>query len=115
MIEEKLLEKGISKKDLEEFARLPKHNEKEDVFRLISQIKNVEDLNKGGFYRILAEVLKNEGEQRWNFRSNAAAQLVACRMLGMLNDPKKYKQHEYLTLERLYQDTVRENLGPSAR
>ncbi len=110
MIEEKLVEMGISKEELEDFARLPKHNEKKDVFRIIVNIKRVEDLTQGSFYRILAEVLQEEGVQRWNFRKEAASQSVACEMLEMLNDPKRYKQHEYLTLERLYRDTIEQNL-----
>lgn len=111
MIEQKLKTIGVSEEELDSFAKLRRHNEKEDVFREIASVGNINNLGGDSnlFLIRLSKVLREEGEQRWRFKPEMAAQLLASRILGTLRTPKKYGNYEYLRLDQLYQDTLELN------
>ena len=111
-LESRLIEKGITQGDLTEFARLPLHNAKEDIFRAITGVKSADELHDPFFKDLLLTLadLGIENRDKFfpqhseaNFR-NMAGQLVANQMLGTLNS-RKYQQYEEVTLNTIYQDT----------
>ena len=127
MIEEKLLEKGVSNEELEKFARLPLHNPKKDVFRIICDQTNWEDIKRHEkFIKSLAEVLadiveemhpefqlsKNNGQRRYLGEERyrlLIAQKMAVEMLGTLIKNREYGQHDFsVTLDRIYEDTFKQ-------
>ena len=112
MMEAKLIAKGVSeglsKENLEFFARLDNFNGKQNVFRNIVgalDIKELKDLNWQDFYIPLAEILEEEGKNRWGY-TQAAAQKVALKILETL-DKNEYPKNQLLTLDQLYEDTIK--------
>ena len=121
MIEKKLLEKGISKEQLIAFAKMPKHNGKEDRFAWIAQTENWNSFGEDNFLFKLTEVLSEIGlkmdefspeknSEQFNYLGESkyklgVAQKIANRMYGTLRN-SKYKQYdETLGLDRIFEDT----------
>ncbi|HLA23179.1 MAG TPA: hypothetical protein VJZ93_01430 [Candidatus Nanoarchaeia archaeon] len=125
-IEDRMIENGISKEKLLEFARLPIHNEKEDIFRDIIGANSLRDLSSysdGKFLTAMSEVLmeigvmdfpnlspennqprlKYLGEERYKF---SVAQMIAIEMLGTLRNLAHEQYDETLGLNKIYQETL---------
>ena len=118
MIEEKLIEKGISKEELDSFSKRPLHNAKQSFLLTIINSKDIVSLkyklgekdSYGGtrdFYMELFNCLKEIGTKDFNYKPGFAAQAMALEMYRTLSIPKKYGQHDFVSLNILYQDTIK--------
>ncbi|MFH1585426.1 MAG: hypothetical protein ABIB79_01525 [archaeon] len=111
MIEQRMIEKGITKQELEHFANLDNHNGKKDVFRKILGRGNMDELNRysdSKFLTVLNEVLQDEANKIKQRKHHIIydEKLVASRMFRtlLLN---QYPSFQELTLDQLYQDTIK--------
>lgn len=121
-IEDRLIARGVSNEDIDEFAKLPKHNAKKDIFRVIVGKETLADFPKGlieNLMYVLAEKRIEDfpdlnpekrkgqrdylGEKRYNL---FVAQYVAGEILGILDDPKMQQYDNSLTLNKLYRETL---------
>lgn len=115
-IEKKLMERGISREEIESFAKLDNHNGKKDKFRIISRVSFASEFMKysdGKFLAQLAAVLHYEANkypkiiERVNSpRQSMKYQLLANEILGTLCE-KKYSTREKITLNELYSETIK--------
>ena len=122
-IEDRLIARGVSKEDIDGFAKLPKHNEKKDIFRVIAGKEKLADFPKGlienlmyvlaekgieDFPSLNSEKRKSQrnylGEKRYNL---FVSQYVAGEILGILDDPKMRQYDNSLTLNKLYQEAIK--------
>ncbi len=118
MLEESLKAKGVSREELDEFAELPLHNSKKDIFRRIATASNWRDFGKteSSFLNSLAESLAELGEDVVDISGSwrgylgekryklLVAQKIAIEMLTTLNR-RGYRQHENIPLNKIYDDT----------
>ena len=123
-IEEKMMEKGIRREELDEFARMDNHNGKWDKLDLLMSANNWSDIQgKDNFQYTLAKVLSEIGkdnpdglklmisdEQRKYLEKEGKYDLyTAQRAVFMLLGIPKYKKYgtrEIVGLDRLYQDAI---------
>lgn len=123
MIEERLMEKGVSREEIKDFENSPRHNAKEDVFRIICNQADWETFERHGkFIKSLAEVLteiaeenhpefqldKSDGRRKYLGEKKyklLLTQTMASKMFETLRVPGKYGGYDPHTLTQLYQDT----------
>lgn len=118
MVKNQLLTNGISKKELDSFAKLPLHNSKKDVFRRIAFVSNFKSLDE--FSKSLLEALADKSsdfnlkipKSQKEYLGDEGCRLnlggkMAVMMLTQLNIGGYEQYDETLTIDRIYDDAVR--------
>ncbi len=127
MIEEKLLERGISKEQLLAFARLGKHNGKEDRLRWIAEARDWnsiigKDESEVNFLKNLTEILADigiahlkefsleENRSRYKYLGEKnyrlyVGEMMAGKMLRTLRNTNYQQYDETLGLDRIFNET----------